>query len=382
MTSAILPQPIMSVPRKNSPRISPGSSPSRNEKPFTSFLIKDILNKNNTPEHQVPSINYLKRKLCTVPRVAESVWVNEGLVLARPRPVNRAAVAAATAAFINEAKKSADSTAVLMGKESPDAPLTALEQLTTKTFTGLETSILKAAEAAASGGKRDSLHLLSRQAPRKKRKSRTAFTNHQIFELERRFLYQKYLTPADRDELASTLGLTNAQVITWFQNRRAKLKRDIDELKADLSTKDDDDEEDAATKCLGHMKRKAGQNDKQQMRLKLEKLHISQKCNLRASLPPPLIATEDTRRLLELRESELKTEEKREEEEGTKRVGEGSETELSDSEKTTGKMSDRESRSEGDREAAEDSENEMDINVDGDDDESIQTSPQRRAKSC
>jgi homeobox protein LBX len=47
---------------------------------------------------------------------------------------------------------------------------------------------------------------------KKKRKSRTAFTNHQIFELEKRFLYQKYLSPADRDEIAGALGLSNAQV--------------------------------------------------------------------------------------------------------------------------------------------------------------------------
>jgi len=57
----------------------------------------------------------------------------------------------------------------------------------------------------------------SRQQAKKKRKSRTAFTNHQIFELEKRFLYQKYLSPADRDEIAANLGLSNAQVITWFQ---------------------------------------------------------------------------------------------------------------------------------------------------------------------
>mgnify|MGYP000620951659 CR=1 FL=1 len=70
--------------------------------------------------------------------------------------------------------------------------------------------------------------------PKKRRKSRTAFTNQQIYELEKRFLYQKYLTPADRDEIAQSLNLTNAQVITWFQNRRAKLKRDLEELKNDV----------------------------------------------------------------------------------------------------------------------------------------------------
>lgn len=73
------------------------------------------------------------------------------------------------------------------------------------------------------------------QAAKKRRKSRTAFTNKQIYELEKRFLYQKYLTPVDRDEIALSLGLTNAQVITWFQNRRAKLKRDMEELKADVT---------------------------------------------------------------------------------------------------------------------------------------------------
>ncbi|XP_018008345.1 transcription factor LBX1 [Hyalella azteca] len=74
----------------------------------------------------------------------------------------------------------------------------------------------------------------NRQPPKKKRKSRTAFTNNQIFELEKRFLYQKYLSPADRDDLSQNLGLSNAQVITWFQNRRAKLKRDMEELKRDV----------------------------------------------------------------------------------------------------------------------------------------------------
>ena len=73
------------------------------------------------------------------------------------------------------------------------------------------------------------------QLPKKKRKTRTAFSNQQIYELEKRFIYQKYLTPADRDEIAGKLGLSCAQVITWFQNRRAKFKRDIDEMKSDVS---------------------------------------------------------------------------------------------------------------------------------------------------
>lgn len=91
------------------------------------------------------------------------------------------------------------------------------------------------------------------QPPKKRRKSRTAFTNHQIVELERRFLYQKYLTPVDKEEISQSLGLTNAQVITWFQNRRAKLKRDLEELKADVTaaTVLSGDEDADAVSCSG-----------------------------------------------------------------------------------------------------------------------------------
>ncbi|XP_054456636.1 transcription factor LBX1a [Anoplopoma fimbria] len=114
---------------------------------------------------------------------------------------------------------------------SQTSPLSALEELASKTFKGLEVSVLQAAEG------RDGLTLFGqRNNPKKRRKSRTAFTNHQIYELEKRFLYQKYLSPADRDQIAQQLGLTNAQVITWFQNRRAKLKRDLEEMKADVES--------------------------------------------------------------------------------------------------------------------------------------------------
>lgn len=74
----------------------------------------------------------------------------------------------------------------------------------------------------------------ARLSARKRRKARTCFTNQQIFELERRFVYQKYLSPSDRDEIAHSLGISGAQVITWFQNRRAKFRRDLEELKSDV----------------------------------------------------------------------------------------------------------------------------------------------------
>lgn len=60
--------------------------------------------------------------------------------------------------------------------------------------------------------------------PRKKR-SRAAFSNHQVFELERRFGHQRYLSGPERADLAAALKLTETQVKIWFQNRRYKTKR-------------------------------------------------------------------------------------------------------------------------------------------------------------
>ncbi|KAI8477960.1 Transcription factor lbx1, partial [Branchiostoma belcheri] len=179
----------------------PAASPS---KPLTSFRIDDILGSKPLPR---------KKEVSCEPKPATSVTVNG----AKKKHVGSASPS--------------DSSSLPV---SMNSPLSALEELTNKTFQGLESSVLRAAEAATSN--RDNMGLFSnRQPPKKRRKSRTAFTNHQIYELEKRFLYQKYLSPADRDQIAQSLGLTNAQVITWFQNRRAKLKRDLDELKADMT---------------------------------------------------------------------------------------------------------------------------------------------------
>ncbi|TNN06970.1 BarH-like 2 homeobox protein [Schistosoma japonicum] len=60
---------------------------------------------------------------------------------------------------------------------------------------------------------------------KKPRKSRTAFTDLQLNELEKMFDRQKYLSVQDRIELAERLHLTDTQVKTWYQNRRTKWKR-------------------------------------------------------------------------------------------------------------------------------------------------------------
>lgn len=55
---------------------------------------------------------------------------------------------------------------------------------------------------------------------RKPRRRRTAFTHAQLAYLERKFRCQKYLSVADRSDVADALNLSETQVKTWYQNRR------------------------------------------------------------------------------------------------------------------------------------------------------------------
>ncbi|XP_026086933.1 homeobox protein BarH-like 2 isoform X2 [Carassius auratus] len=60
---------------------------------------------------------------------------------------------------------------------------------------------------------------------KKPRRSRTIFTELQLLGLEKKFQKQKYLSTPDRLDLAQSLGLTQLQVKTWYQNRRMKWKK-------------------------------------------------------------------------------------------------------------------------------------------------------------
>ncbi|XP_064603193.1 T-cell leukemia homeobox protein 3-like [Liolophura sinensis] len=68
-------------------------------------------------------------------------------------------------------------------------------------------------------------HPYQNRTPPKRKKPRTSFTRMQIIELEKRFHRQKYLASAERSALAKALKMTDAQVKTWFQNRRTKWRR-------------------------------------------------------------------------------------------------------------------------------------------------------------
>ncbi|XP_046327445.1 homeobox protein Nkx-2.5-like [Haliotis rufescens] len=70
---------------------------------------------------------------------------------------------------------------------------------------------------------------------RQKRKPRVLFSQAQVYELERRFKQQRYLSAPEREQLASMLKLTSTQVKIWFQNRRYKCKRQRQDKSLELS---------------------------------------------------------------------------------------------------------------------------------------------------
>ncbi|XP_074642190.1 transcription factor LBX2-like [Tubulanus polymorphus] len=219
--------------------------PGQPNKPFTSFFIRDILKKPNSYKRTVSARPPNHGQCCLSPFLSASSTVSSSLSTSR-----------------RQARLGTES------ETKSTTPLDALFKMTSKTFEGLDNrNLINVADAT----KREHFHIFGSktQPAKKRRKSRTAFTNQQIYELEKRFLYQKYLTPADRDEIAQSLSLTNAQVITWFQNRRAKLKRDLEELKADVShtslvSSDEDDADDepdsSPTTAIGFTAKKCDPN--------------------------------------------------------------------------------------------------------------------------
>uniref|UniRef100_A0A8C2XJT0 NK2 homeobox 3 n=1 Tax=Cyclopterus lumpus TaxID=8103 RepID=A0A8C2XJT0_CYCLU len=87
----------------------------------------------------------------------------------------------------------------------------------------LKTKGHKGVTCASEVGQGDSERPAQKQ--RSRRRPRVLFSQAQVFELERRFKQQRYLSAPEREHLATTLKLTSNQVKIWFQNRRYKCKR-------------------------------------------------------------------------------------------------------------------------------------------------------------
>ncbi|XP_075979427.1 uncharacterized protein LOC142978753 [Anticarsia gemmatalis] len=95
-------------------------------------------------------------------------------------------------------------------------------------------------EAQDSNDRQPSRPSASSNSSRKPRRRRTAFTHAQLAYLERKFRCQKYLSVADRGDVAEALSLSETQVKTWYQNRRTKWKRQnqlrLEQLRAQAAT--------------------------------------------------------------------------------------------------------------------------------------------------
>ncbi|MCL4169848.1 UNVERIFIED_CONTAM: hypothetical protein GTU68_023849 [Idotea baltica] len=72
---------------------------------------------------------------------------------------------------------------------------------------------------------------------RTKDKYRVVYSDHQRLELEKEFHYSRYITIRRKSELATMLVLSERQVKIWFQNRRAKERKQL-KKREDIGQKD------------------------------------------------------------------------------------------------------------------------------------------------
>ncbi|XP_034037455.1 homeobox protein Nkx-2.5 [Thalassophryne amazonica] len=180
----------------------------------TPFSVKDILNLEQSHNAMVSSVDVCSRWDCTVPTSSCMLARLKQEPLRDPPPA-----ASLFGEKVQEAKSSRGTAAAFYGKSF------------------LEMDIVKDGKSEGNHCRKEEFtspaqpgdDLKSedqgRAKPRRRRKPRVLFSQAQVYELERRFKQQRYLSAPERDHLAGVLKLTPTQVKIWFQNRRYKCKR-------------------------------------------------------------------------------------------------------------------------------------------------------------
>ncbi|KAM9375757.1 homeobox protein Nkx-2.5 [Pholidichthys leucotaenia] len=191
----------------------------------TPFSVKDILNLEQSHDVLVSPLDASPRMdCCTVPTTSSSS--SSSCMLARLK---------------QEALRDMSSTAAsLFGEDLHDsraARVNFASALYGKSFLEMEMENDGRSDPFEEKGRREELGVPAQPAedpkagdaegpkPRRRRKPRVLFSQAQVYELERRFKQQRYLSAPERDHLAGVLKLTPTQVKIWFQNRRYKCKR-------------------------------------------------------------------------------------------------------------------------------------------------------------
>lgn len=131
-----------------------------------------------------------------------------------------------------------------------------------------------------------------------RRKRRILFTQAQVFELERRFKQQRYLTAPEREHLAHMIGLTPTQIKIWFQNHRYKTKKSRDATQSDEQHKRDSrDADDASERSSSPKSGPLPVSDSvKEERLRVEDCDGPHTEGIAAEAETPLGVQEDSRR--------------------------------------------------------------------------------------